>query len=262
MNSIKINSRAKVKQHIYQVVLMAIFSACGYVLMILGKVIPFGPFSFLEVEISDLTVLMAYTFVGYFPSLLVAIIKTLLAALTFGFVGVPIPIGQITALISSFLAVSLLFIADKFFYLASKRTIGRIIIYIFIGIFDSFVLSILNFLFITPTFLTFGSEFLTCFDIFNASNDSGIIGAFNQYFGALKTSYAGAIFAIYIPFNLLKAALILTLYEVLCFRALTPLIKLGQLKSRLSVGYLFPFHKIKKLSKSKLTKNPIYQANK
>ena len=66
MKFTKNDSRAKVKNHIYQVVLMAIFSAFGYVLMILGKVIPFGPFSFLEVEISELTVLLTYTFILHY----------------------------------------------------------------------------------------------------------------------------------------------------------------------------------------------------
>lgn len=253
MKFTKIDSRAKVKNHIYQVVLMAIFSAFGYVLMILGKVIPFGPFSFLEVEISDLTVLLTYTFVGYFPSLIVAIIKTLLAALTFGFVGIPIPIGQITALISSFLGVSLLLLADKCFYLANKKLISRVIIYILIGVINSFVLSLLNYLFITPTFMTFGSEFLTCFDIFSAPSDSGIMATFNEYFGALKTGYTGAIFAIYIPFNLLKSFMILTLYEVLCFKAVTPLIKHGQLKFKLSSDDMFVFKKMKKLPVNKTT---------
>ena len=239
--------------------MMALFSTFGYLLMILGKVVPFGPFSFLEIEISDLTVLLAYSFIGYFPSLLVAIVKTLLAALTFGFVGVPIPIGQITALISSFFYATFLLLLDKTFHLAKQPLSRRIISYCMMGLIISLILTFLNFLFITPTFMTFGAQFLTYFDIFNAPEDSQLLITFNEYFGALNASYTGAIFGIYIPFNLLKAVLILILYEVLYFKALVPFIRSQLLISTLSYEKFTSITSYRKLRNiQKADKTPLF----
>lgn len=253
--------RLRNRKQIYQVILIALFSALGYLLMMLGKVVPFFTFSFLEVEISDLSILLAYSFIGYIPSLLVAIIKTLLTALTFGFVGVPIPIGQITALISSFFYATFLMLADKLFSFMTFNLKKRIFLYAGISILNSVILTYLNYLFITPTFLTYGDRFLTCFDLFKAPEGSELNEAFNSYFGVVSNSYTAAIFAIYIPFNLLKAVLIFFVYEILLERAIKPLLKNKDLPFNLKTVRKKNYSDYVYLKLKKASKEPLFTSH-
>ncbi len=258
-----VNSRSRNQKQIQTIIITALLSALGYLLMMLGKIIPFGTFSFLEVEISDLTIVLAYSLAGFLPSIAVAIIKTLLNALTFGFVGVPIPIGQIAALISSSLYAVLILIADKIFNFASRSLIKRIFSYVIITLFVAAVLSFLNYLFITPTFLTYGSEFLTYFDIFSAEENSAITQTLESYFGAVGTSYTAAIFIIYIPFNALKGVLIFIIFEILIFKALPHLEKVSFFKVKLikEKRSLLSFRKLK-INEYEKTNIPLFEQKK
>ena len=225
------NSRhlpATLHDRILKLVILAFLSALGYVLMMLGKVIPYGPLSFLEVEPSDSVVLVAYALYGFFPSALVALLKTLLTMLTFGPVGAPIPIGQITALITSLSYTFGLLVLDKLFHAFSHGLGIRVLAYVLISLFVASLMTYLNYLFITPTFMAYGTEFLTVYDF---QNRADLSGAFQQYFGVFNASYAGAIVLAYFPFNLLKATIVFTLYEIVANRVIFVILKSGLLKT-------------------------------
>ena len=95
------SSRFTAHEQIVRVAVVGMLIALGYLLMLLGKVQGYPLASFLELEISDSIVLVAYSLYGFWASLAVAVGKTLLHLMTFGPVGTPIPIGNMTALFTS-----------------------------------------------------------------------------------------------------------------------------------------------------------------
>lgn len=222
----KIKNRFTVHEQILRLVIIAFLSTLGYLLMMLGKVQPYGALGFLEVEVSDAVVLVAYSLYGFFASAFVAILKTILTMLTFGPVGSPIPIGQITALITSLAYCFALFIMDKVFGAFSKGFKYRIFSYAFVIVFVDSLMTYLNYLFITPTFLTYGAQFLTCYDIFN---NAELNSSFFEFFKMFKGTYAGIIFAVYFPFNLVKGLLVCFVYELIFNRVIYQVLKSGML---------------------------------
>jgi riboflavin transporter FmnP len=196
--------------------------------MMIGKFVPFGPLTFLEIEPSDSVVLVAYVFYGFWASSFVAVAKTLLTMLTFGPVGTPIPIGQITALITSLTYSFGLFVMDKGFSAFSRGLKYRILSYVFITLLVASLMTYLNYLFITPTFMTYGAEFLTVYDF---ETRSDLSDTFRQYFSVFPDSYPLAIFLAYFPFNLVKGALVCFVYELLCNRVIFQVLKSGVLRT-------------------------------
>ena len=222
----KTKGRFSTHDQILRLVITAFLSALGYVLMMLGKVLPYPLLPFLEIEPSDAVVLVAYALYGFWSSGVVAVLKTVLTMLTFGPVGSPIPVGQITAIITSLAYSFGLFIMDKVFRSFSKGTLNRIISYVFVILFVSSLLTYLNYLFITPTFMTYGAQFLTVYDF---QNNQGLNDTFNQYFGVFKGSYGAIIFLAYFPFNLLKGLIVCCIYELVFNRVIFHILKSGML---------------------------------
>ena len=175
---------------ILKIVNIALLSALGIVLMLYVK-LPYPLAPYLEIEISDTVILIS------------------LLAMPVGIYF----IGQLAALISSLTYLIMLFLFVEIFRFFSKekhRFLFRLLAYICIGIINSLVMTSLNYLFITPTYLT--GEYVTCFD-------SKIV---EQITHTLQTSlnnpnlnYFQAIFVLYLPFNLLKSSLVLAVYEIL-----------------------------------------------
>lgn len=195
---------------ILKIVNIALLSALGIVLMLYVK-LPYPLAPYLEIEISDTVILVGYATTGFLGALFICIIKTLISLLAMP-VGIYF-IGQLAALISSLTYLIMLFLFVEIFRFFSKekhRFLFRLLAYICIGIVNSLVMTSLNYLFITPTYLT--GEYVTCFD-------SKIV---EQITHTLQTSlnnpnlnYFQAIFVLYLPFNLLKSSLVLAVYEIL-----------------------------------------------
>ena len=192
---------------------LAMLSALGFVLMaFLQFPYPFAPW--LKIEVSEIVTVLAYALYGLPGGIVVAIIKTLLNLAVHGPVG--LGIGDLTAFITSCMYILGLFITSrlKFF----KKGVGfRFVAYAIIAAFVSIVMTVLNAIVITPSYLmVFGSDphFTTCFNEGVIQNTAAYLtgnkdAAFNGW------SYIGIISAIYLPFNLLKATLCLLGYEAL-----------------------------------------------
>jgi riboflavin transporter len=186
---------------------IAVLSALGFLLMAFAR-FPYPIAPWLMIEVSDLVVLIAYALYGFTGGIITAILKTLLDFAINGLSGF-MGIGNITALITSLMYVFGLFLCSRVFHLFKKGLPFRILGYLFITILVSIVMTLLNVLFITPTYLK--GEFATCFDSETVSN---IITTF-QDMGIKANGYLGCIVIVYLPFNLMKGALICLIYEIL-----------------------------------------------
>lgn len=220
-------SKFTLREQIRRRVRLAFLSALGYLLRRLGKVQPYPLLPFLEIERSDAVVLVAYSLYGFFASLFVAVTKTLLTRLTFGPVGSPIPIGNRTALFTSVRYSLMLLLCDKAFRLFGKKLWKRIVGYVFVILGVSSRLTFLNWWFITPTYRTYGAQWLDYGRIKGSiGNLSDSVGAtFDQFFGTFKRGYTLSVILAYFPFNLLKGALVCFAYEIICNRIIFHVLK-------------------------------------
>ena len=171
--------------------------------------IPYPVAPWLKIEFSDVFVLLAFSLYSFPGAIIVAIIKTLL---DFAYNGLtsPLGIGNITAFITSILYCVIFLLVSRVLKLFHKDFKYRLLGYGIITITISFLLVLLNALFITPTFLV--GSYTTAF---NNEVANRVTNALN---GMLKTninSYFLIIFVTYFPFNILKAVLILLIYELI-----------------------------------------------
>ncbi len=195
--------RNKTSTLIFKMVSSSLLAGLGIILMLFVK-FPYPLAPWIEIEISDVVILVGYATGGFTCSLLIAIIKTLISLLVQPS-GIYY-IGQLAAIISSLTYLICLFICVKVFRLFSKKLFHRIIGYIFIGVVNALVMTSLNYLFITPTYLA--GYYTTCF---NSDAVSKVISSLSKFGG----DYFTCIFVLYFPFNLIKASLILVIYELL-----------------------------------------------
>ena len=231
--SSRCSSRFSKHEQIQRLAVVGMLVALGYLLMLLGKVQQYPLASFLELEVSDTIVLVAYSLYGFGASLAVSVLKALLCMLTFGPVGSPIPIGNLTAIFTSLAYSFGLLILDKCFHIFSKNRWFRYLGYVFIILFVSGLLTFLNYLFITPTFLVYGSTFVTAGQVKQSLTEVGntLGDTFRQLFG--RSDYGLTIFIIYFPFNLIKGTLVCLTYELIFNRVIFHLLKSGRFKNRI-----------------------------
>lgn len=222
---------------ITRIATLAMLSALGFVLMAFAQIpYPFAPW--LKIEISELVTILAYALYGLPGGLIVALIKTLLNLAVHGPVG--LGIGDLTAFITSCMFILGLFITShlKFF----KRGLGfRVLSYAIIALIVTVVMTILNAIVITPSYLTvFGPNphFSTCFE-------EGVIQNVASYVTGKEDvqvngwSYIGIISSIYGPFNLLKAGVCCLLYELLFNRLIFVFMKRSAFFQKWFVGDIF-----------------------
>lgn len=203
--------RRKSSLVVYRMAIVALLSALGVVLMLYVK-FPYPFAAWCEIEVSDLTVIVAYVLTGFPGALAVGFIKTLLHMLimpTSSTVGTALYIGDLAAFISSMLYLIGIFVTSHLLHLFRRGFKFRLLGYLIIALFVTIVMTLLNYLFITPSYLGLG--YTTCFD-------SNAVKAVEDMLGEMlgvSYGYAAIIFTVYIPFNLIKCALILALYEIL-----------------------------------------------
>jgi riboflavin transporter FmnP len=174
-------------------VLTAVLSALGVVLMLIE--IPYPVVPFLKFDLSDIVVLVASFTIGIIPALIIAGLKSIIHSLVMGPVG-PAAIGQITAFVAG-----LTLLAG---YRLSRNKMGMIKSLALMSLFFAVVMTVLNYLFITP--IWFGGL------IFLDVKDWVTLEAFglNSQAGYLET-----IFIVYFPFNLIKGLLLSVVYFLL-----------------------------------------------
>ena len=187
---------------IVRMVTVALLSALGIVMMLFVKFpYPFAPW--IEIEFSDITILIGYALTNFVGALAIAIIKTLISLFVQP-VGIYY-IGQLAAFLSSFTYLFCLFLSVKVFKWFKKGIKFRILAYCFIVLVNSLFMTLLNYLFITPTYLT--GEYTTCFN-------AAAVELVEKSLGKFGTNYFTMIFVLYLPFNILKAFLNCLVYEI------------------------------------------------
>ena len=196
-----------------KLVLSAALAALGMILGLLEIPYPFAPW--LNLDLSEVVVIMAISMLGFKSALFVCVCKFLVSILFKGPVG-PIAIGQITALIASLTICCVYYFLSQNLKLKKEWLAYIINMFITMLIF-AIVLFILNYLFVTPTYLmqkpTWYSELPFALDI----------NSFNQQYGTnisipgflnFLSPYGQAIFIIYFPFNFIKGIISAIVYYV------------------------------------------------
>lgn len=175
-----------------KIVTLGIMSALGAILMLIE--IPYPLVPFLMIDLSDVVVLVIFAFYGWKEAATVGLLKAIIHALTKGAVG-PIFIGQITAFIASMSYVLGMYIS------ANKLNLNRLLSAVVAVVVVTIILTAANYLFITP--IWFGET--TFLDI----RDWVTPGTFEL---DVEGGYLLTILIVYVPFNLLKGAIITSVY--------------------------------------------------
>lgn len=225
----------KVGETITRMTTLAMLSALGFVLMAFAQIpYPFAPW--LKIEVSEIVTIIAYALYGLPGGLIVAVIKTALNLLVHGPVG--LGIGDLTALFTSLMFVFGLFLTSHVFKWFKKGLGFRILAYVVIVAIITVTLTVLNAIFITPSYLTvFGpnAHFSTCFE-------PGVINNVAAYITGQKDiqvngwAYVGIISGIYAPFNLIKAGACFLIYELVFNRLIFVFMHKSEFFQRYFVG--------------------------
>ncbi len=226
-----------IEEIVTRLVTIAILAALGVVLMSLVQV-PYPIAPWLKIEISELTTIIGYALYGLPGGIAISVIKTLANMLIRG--PSALGLGDATAFITSCMFIIGLFVTSRLKLF--KKGLGfRVIAYAAITLFVSFVMTLLNALFITPTYLAvFGPnpKFTTCFD-------EGAIQGVTSYLTGKKDveangwMYIGAISYVYGPFNLMKAAACCLLYEAIFNRLIFVFMRRSAFFKKYFVGSIF-----------------------
>lgn len=217
---------------------LAILSALGFVLMAFAQFpYPFAPW--LKIEVSEIVTIVAYALYGLPGGLTVAIIKTALNLAVHGPVG--LGIGDLTALFTSLMFVFGLFLTSHIFKWFKKGLGFRILAYCVVTVIITVTLTVLNAIFITPSYLTvFGpnAHFSTCFE-------EGVINNVTSYITGKEATdvngwtYVGLISSIYGPFNLMKAGACFLIYELMFNRLIFVFMRKSEFFQKYFVGSIF-----------------------
>lgn len=223
--------RRKPSEIVTRLTTIAILSALGFILMAFLRIsYPLAPW--MMIEISDIVVVLSYVLYGFSGSVLVAVLKTLLDISINGLSGF-IGIGNITALLTSLTYVIGLYVTSHLLKLFNKKLPHRILGYTIIVLFSTSVLTLANYIFITPTYIS--GTFATCF---SSSTVENILSTLEQM-GYSYISYPAFICAIYIPFNLIKGSAICLIYELIFNRLIFVLMQRSPFMKKYFVGSIF-----------------------
>lgn len=196
-----------------KLVLSAGLAALGVILGLLEIPYPLAPW--LNLDLSEIVVIMAISILGFKSALFVCVCKFFVSILFKGPVG-PIAIGQITALIASLTICCVYYFLSKYIKF-EKEWISYVINMMVTMLIFAFVMFVLNYLFVTPTYLTQKPTWYTdlpfALDI-NAFNDQyGTNMVVPEFLGFLSP-YGQAIFIIYFPFNFIKGVISAIVYYI------------------------------------------------
>lgn len=169
--------------------------------------IPYPPVPFLKFDLSDLILLIAVIIIGPSYAIIISIIKNF----AFYFLGTESIIGPIAAMISSITMIL------AFYYAYDVLKLSKIKSLIITTLIVSLVMTVMNYLLITPVY--FGFRFFTEID-----------GAITfQAFGLPEfkllpflSEYANLILVVYFPFNIMKygviSAVLVTVTRIIDFK--------------------------------------------
>lgn len=221
--------KSQVNQIISKMTVIAMLAALGSVLMVFAE-FPYPPAPWCMFEFSDTTVLVGFALYGLPGGLAVAFIKTLISLLIKPS-GIYY-IGQFAALIASLTYILGLYLTSHVFKWFKKGIAFRIISYVFITVLVAVILTLLNMLFITPSYLS-GTGWTTCFD-------SEIMASAMKMLGNFSSIYWVAILVIYLPFNLIKGVMVTGAYELIFNRVIFVLFPRNKFISKYFLGPIVP----------------------
>lgn len=186
-----------------KMVLAAMLAALGMILNLIEIPYPFAPW--LNLDLSEIVVLVAISTLGFVPALFVCICKFFVSILFKGPVG-PMAIGQIAALIASLsICVTYSLLARKID--PEKNLKNYFLDMVLTMLVFAFIMFVINYFFVTPTYLMQKPAWYTNLPF------AVDIQAFNQQYGSnisipkflsFLSPYGQAIFIIYFPFNFIK----------------------------------------------------------
>ena len=231
-------NQRSVGESITRMTTIAMLSALGFVLMAFAQ-FPYPLAPWLKIEISEIVTIIAYALYGLPGGISVAVIKTALNLAVHGPVG--LGIGDLTALFTSMMFVLGLFLTSHVFKWFKKGLGFRILAYCVIVIMVTVTLTVLNAIFITPSYLTvFGSNphFSTCFEEGAISNVMSYITG-KETTDANGWAYVGLISSIYGPFNLMKAGACFLIYELIFNRLIFVFMHKSEFFKKYFVGSIF-----------------------
>ena len=179
-----------------KLVLSAALAALGMILGLLEIPYPLAPW--LNLDLSEIVVIMAISMLGFKSALFVCVCKFFVSILFKGPVG-PIAIGQITALIASLTICCVYYYLSRHLKLQKEWQSYAVNMIITMFVF-AMVMFILNYLFVTPTYLTQKPTWYT---------NMSVPGFLN-----FLSPYGQAIFIIYFPFNFIKGIISAIVYYI------------------------------------------------
>lgn len=205
---------------------VAALAALGAVLMTYAKIPWFIPW--LEFDVSDVVVLIVYAMYGAWPAVAVAIVKAAVNLLVYGGSGIYF-IGDLTALLSSLSFVFGLFLTSHVFKWFKKGFWFRLLGYVVIVVIEALILTGMNVLFITPTYLT--GAYTSCF---NSESVAAVEKALSGM--GYSQGYFLSVNIIYLPFNLVKGVSVCAIYEIVFNRLIFLLMQRSPFMKKYFVG--------------------------
>lgn len=194
-----------------RLVFIALMSALAMILNVLEVPYPLAPW--LNFDLADVVVLLAVVMLSLKECMVVILCKFFVSLMFKGPIG-PIAIGQIaSAIASGSMAISFYFFRN--IIKTKKNKINIILSLFFTMVVFAFVMFVINYLFVTPTYLvnkpTWYTSLPFAVDI-NAFNQQYGINMFVPEWLSFLSPYGQAIFIIYFPFNFLKGILCAVVY--------------------------------------------------
>jgi riboflavin transporter FmnP len=205
---------------------VAVLAALGAVFMIYAKIPWVIPW--LEFDVSDVVVLIVYAMYGAWPAVAVAVIKAAANLLVYGGSGIYF-IGDLTALLSSLSFIFGLFLTSHVFKLFKRGLWFRLLGYVVIILLEALILTGMNVLFITPTYLT--NAYTTCFNSESVAQVEQALSGMGYDKG-----YFLSVNIIYLPFNLVKSLAVCAIYEIVFNRLIFILMQRSPFMKKYFVG--------------------------
>jgi len=172
---------------------LAILSALGAVLMLFEI-----PYLIMAIDVSDVVVLIAFFLFSWKEAAFVGVMKALVHLLLKGAVG-PMAVGQITAFLASISYVAGLSLT--IWLGVHRRSLQSILTIAMVTV----LMTVANYFFITPLWFSAPTVWHLGFDI--TPDTFGIDG--------ISGGYLTTILIVYVPFNIIKGAIVLSVYHII-----------------------------------------------
>jgi len=191
---------------IKHLILISIYSAISILVSLIE--IPFSALIPLKLDLSDLVILVSLLTLNVYSALIVTVLRFILRYLIIALPSHGAVVGlfaESVALIASLILVLLVYVCIKIF--KKDNLLNRNITCAISIILFTFLMVLLNYLFITPSFFSFYSGIYKIIFFKEFINNP----SFNFFSGGNNKQYLYAIFITYAPFNIIKAFIVVSI---------------------------------------------------